>query len=371
MSKAERGIYKRDGSFEVRWREGGRQRSRRFDKLTDARTWRDETRRRKQMGGMAHLLPVNLTLTEFTRRWLEAKVPELSPNTVRGYDFLLNRHVLPFLGSFQLSELRPSVVAQWQDERLADGCGRRSIAQAQALLSTICRAAVARELMQANPCDPIAAPKRTKKSVIPLNPYEVEAIRDHMFSEDQVMEATLVSVMAYAGLRPSEAFALTWEDLANDRIRVTKKVVEGEVVPYTKTQVPRSVTVRGPLQGDLTELAILMDYPHSKELIFARPDGKPMTRTDIGNFRRRVFSPARLAADRPDATPYHLRHSFASMLIVEGELSLPEIAVECGHDLATLVKNYAHVVQGANNNISFAEQIREAREQKTKSQAAA
>ena len=125
------------------------------------------------------------------------------------------------------------------------------------------------------------------------------------------------------------------------------------MVPYTKTQVPRSVTVRGPLQGDLTELAILMDYPHSKELIFARPDGRPMTRTDIGNFRRRVFSPARLAADRPDATPYHLRHSFASMLIVEGELSLPEIAVECGHDLATLVKNYAHVVQGANNNKPF------------------
>ena len=151
MKTVERGIYKRDGMFEVRWREGGRNRSRRFSKLTDARAWRDETRRRKQMGGMAHLLPVNLTLTEFTRRWLEAKIPELSPNTVRGYDFLLNRHVLPFLGSFQLSELRPSVIAQWQEERLADGCGRRSIAQAQALLSTICRAAVARELMQSNP----------------------------------------------------------------------------------------------------------------------------------------------------------------------------------------------------------------------------
>jgi integrase len=371
MKTVERGIYKRDGMFEVRWREGGRNRSRRFSKLTDARAWRDETRRRKQMGGMSHLLPVNLTLTEFTRRWLETKIPDLSPNTVRGYDFLLNRHVLPFLGSFQLSELRPRVIAQWQEERLADGCGRRSIAQAQALLSTICRAAVARELMQSNPCDPIAAPKRARKSVIPLNPYEVEMIRDHMFSEDQVAEATLVSVMAYAGLRPSEAFALTWEDLANDRIRVTKKVVEGEVVPYTKTQVPRSVTIRGPLQGDLVELGILQDYPTDKKLIFPRPDGLPMTRTDIGNFRRRVFAPARIAANRPDATPYHLRHSFASMLITEGELSLPEVAAECGHDLATLVKNYAHIVQGARTNVSFAEQVRDAREQITKSQAVA
>lgn len=371
MNTVERSIYKRDGSYEVRWREGNKQRSRRFDKLEDARTWRDETRRRKQMGGMAHLLPVNLTLTEFTRRWLEAKVPELSPNTVRGYHFLLNRHVLPFLGSFQLSELRPGLIAQWQDERLADGCGRRSIAQAQALLSTICRAAVARELMQANPCDPIAAPKRQKKSVIPLNPFEVEMIRDHMLSRDHLPAATLVSVMAYAGLRPSEAFALTWEDFANDHLRVTKKVVEGEIVPYTKTQVPRSVRVRGPLQGDLAELAIYLEDPSDKELIFPRSDGSPMTRTDIGNFRRRVFGPARIAADRRDATPYHLRHSFASMLIAEGEWSLPEIAGECGHDLQTLLKNYAHIVQGARCNKSFAEQVRDARQQITKSQAVA
>jgi hypothetical protein len=44
------------------------------------------------------------------------------------------------------------------------------------------------------------------------------------------------------------------------------------------------------------------------------------------------------------AVPYDLRHSFASLLIHEGELSIVEIANQLGHSTETLLRVYAHVI---------------------------
>jgi hypothetical protein len=42
--------------------------------------------------------------------------------------------------------------------------------------------------------------------------------------------------------------------------------------------------------------------------------------------------------------PYDLRHSFASLLIHEGEHSLIQISEWMGHSTATLLTHYAHVI---------------------------
>ena len=42
--------------------------------------------------------------------------------------------------------------------------------------------------------------------------------------------------------------------------------------------------------------------------------------------------------------PYDLRHTWASLLIQEGRMTLVEIAEQMGHSTQTLLSTYAHVI---------------------------
>ena len=61
----------------------------------------------------------------------------------------------------------------------------------------------------------------------------------------------LVCVLAYAGLRPSEALALTWNDLRERTLLVERALGADGAVRRTKTGQFRSVRLLAPLRDDL------------------------------------------------------------------------------------------------------------------------
>ena len=46
--------------------------------------------------------------------------------------------------------------------------------------------------------------------MLPLASLGVERLRGHLLETGQMHDAVLVSILPYAGLRPSEALALAW-----------------------------------------------------------------------------------------------------------------------------------------------------------------
>jgi site-specific recombinase XerD len=74
-----------------------------------------------------------------------------------------------------------------------------------------------------------------------------------------------------------------------------------------------------------------------------------------------VFKPAAAVVGlEADAHPYELRHSFVSLLLHDGRLSIVEIAEQLGHSPVMTLDTYAHVVaelKGA-PRVSADEQIR-------------
>jgi hypothetical protein len=62
------------------------------------------------------------------------------------------------------------------------------------------------------------------------------------------------------------------------------------------------------------------------------------------NWNRKHFKPAAEKANVGVTRPYELRHTWASLLIQEGKLTLIEIAAQMGHSVQTLLNNYAHVI---------------------------
>jgi integrase len=58
------------------------------------------------------------------------------------------------------------------------------------------------------------------------------------------------------------------------------------------------------------------------------------------------------------ARPYDLRHSFASLLIAEGRLSIVEIAAQLGHNPTVCLDIYGHVMaERAGGEVASAEDL--------------
>jgi hypothetical protein len=68
--------------------------------------------------------------------------PRLAPSTLKTYAIVWDKHVLPFLGGYQLRELTPAIVAQWRTERHAAGVGDAVLRRAMIVLQGMLKYAV-------------------------------------------------------------------------------------------------------------------------------------------------------------------------------------------------------------------------------------
>jgi integrase len=119
----------------------------------------------------------------------------------------------------------------------------------------------------------------------------------------------LAQSASYAGLRPREALALTWAHIREHTILVERAASLGEIAP-TKTGQTRTVRLLQPLAKDLAEWRLASGRPDDHELIFPGIDGKPWTREQYQNWRKRIYVPTTKACGVDNSRPYDLRHSF-------------------------------------------------------------
>jgi integrase len=272
--------------WRVRWRQGGRYRVQTFDRKGDAVTFGAELRRRQQLGTLTEMDMGRVTLAEYVvGTWCEAYAYQLSPKTWMHYRQLLNKHILPALGPLELRAIRPETIGRWQAERLAAGYGRVSVRYALTLLGAILQRAFENGQIQSNPARAVrkaALPRRTE--VRPLAPAMIERMR----AASSPRDATLISVLAYAGLRPGEALALQWRDIREQTILVERAISLGEEKD-TKTAAHRTVRVLQPLAVDLREWRLRSGRPSDTSLIFPSATGAPWTLAAYQSWRRRAF----------------------------------------------------------------------------------
>jgi len=152
-----------------------------------------------------------------------------------------------------------------------------------------------------------------------------------MLAVGDLMGATIVSVLAYAGLRPGEAVALERFHVRNDTLLIEQAVANGKLKLQKTGRVYRTVDLLSALADDLAVWLELL--PADQSALFLRDDGGLWRTTDWNNFRKRRFYVATEAAGVGRPRPYDLRHSFASLRIREKELSIVELAAGDPEDL--------------------------------------
>jgi integrase len=330
-------------TWKVRWREGGRgsrERSRTFDRKADAMAFDDELRRRRRRGELAPFVGGREALDRYVAEtWARTHAVTLAAKTAKHYASLYDLHLSPFLGELKLVELTPEVVARWQAERVAAGAGRVAVLQALDLLGSILQRAVESGRLSRNPVRLVRRiPRPRRREVRPLAPVTVEAMRAASAARD----AALISVLAYAGLRPQEALALEWGDVRESTLLIERAVSLGQEQD-TRTRVHRTVRLLGPLREDLLAWQLRSGRPEDTALVFPGPTRGVWTKTMYDNWRGRAFARACKAADANAATPYTLRHSFASLLLHEGR-SVIYVARQLGHNARVTLTTYGHVI---------------------------
>ena len=225
---------KSNGKWVDRWREGGRHRQRTFDRRGDRDAFRGERIRRQQLGGLVLLDEGDVTLAVFMEDyWRLHAVPNLEPATRATYRQQWAKHIRPRLGEYELRAITAQVILRELVEPMRRaGAGDPTLLQVLAVLQAIFAYAVTMERVSDNPVSRVAKPKQPGgREVPPVPPTTVEQLRARLGPADALM----VSVLAYAGLRPQELLALQWNDIHERAILVRRKNVDGELYPYTKT----------------------------------------------------------------------------------------------------------------------------------------
>lgn len=195
--------------WRVRWRDArGRNRSRVLGRRADAVVFDAEVRRRKRTGELAALDGGRETLDEYVAgTWASAHAVHLAASTRTLYADTYDRHIAPHLGELRLQDIRSETIAHWQADLVAAGVGKVTVKKAITLLGNILQRAAEGGRIASNP-QRVVRKVRVPRSpeVSPLPPSAIEAMRQASSHRD----ATLISVLAYAGLRPQEALSLRW-----------------------------------------------------------------------------------------------------------------------------------------------------------------
>jgi len=95
---------------------------------------------------------------------------------------------------------------------------------------------------------------------------------EHPLAGGDLRSATLVSVLAYAGVRPGVALALTFGDVRKRTVLVERSVSLGEV-KETKTGRLRSVRLLPPMAEDLSAWRPAPGQPGAETLTFPAASG--------------------------------------------------------------------------------------------------
>jgi len=340
-------VVRKDGQvlWRVRWRQGTHNRSKVLGRKRDAEAFDAEIRRRRRTGELGLMDAGNETLAQFGEEWWRLYAePNLSRSTLRVYAMLWDAHILPRLGELKLRELTVEVLQRYRLDLHAAGVGQGSARKALVMLQGILQRAVEWNRLAANPMVAVKKPPAGRTRLMqPLAPEAVEAMRRLLLSQSFIRDATLISVLAYAGLRPGKALGLRWGSIQERTIRVETAVVEGEMGP-TKTRRARTVRLLRPLARDLAELRLRSGRPADEALVFPGHDGGPWSLTAYKNWRRRFFDRAAEAVGIGGARPYDLRHSFVSLLIHEGR-NVVDVARQAGHAPTMALNTYAHVFE--------------------------
>jgi integrase len=326
-------VHREKGKWRVKYRVAGKQRSRTFDRKSDARTFDAEVTRRRQLGPalVAELDRELMTLEDYVRGPWRAHAATLAKPTRLKYAWALEKHLSELLEQALITIDAPMIAAH-QRLLIERGATPSTVREVMAKLSGILQIATEHGHMPANPARAVrSVPAAPGEEIDPLTPIELECLLGGLRGRDRA----IALLGGHFGLRPLEIRQVRWTDLSENALMIGRaqtkaaarrpRVITGPAVAVRELrawQLESGGRGSDPIIGDLTANALrLWGYKRLRPAVKAATDGRIT-----------------------GATTYTLRHSHASACHYVSTLTVPEICRRLGHSQQTHFLHYAHVI---------------------------
>lgn len=301
----------------------------------------------------------SITLGEWLKRWLdEYKMPILRPSTYSSYSKDIENHILPYLGTKKLMQLKTSEIQKHynyllesgrvQDNGKGKGLSNATVRGIHMVLRESLDSAVREGLIPRNPADGTSPPKIYRKEKRVLTKEELEAFMKLIENDASWYDFFYTEMLT--GMRAGEICGVRWEDFdeENRTLRVVRSVdfAHGElVIGETKTEDgKRTIYLPDSLWGLLAE----RKKGAVSEWIFPNLL-KPALPLDPSKAYRQLKSILK-KGNLPNIRLHDLRHTFTSHAANSGiaPKTLSEIV---GHSKASFtLDHYAHVTGDMQKN---------------------
>ena len=284
------------------------------------------------------------TITWWATRWLDTVAHRVRPATLRSYRKVINRHVLPALGSWPLDDLRPGDVERWTGALSERGLRPSTVALSRRVLAACLSDAERDGRAPRNAARLARAPKvegTTRRRT--LTGTEARHLLDLARTDPD--SGLLVTLALGTGARVGELLALDWSDvdLAAGTVSISRSRSRAGLGPTKSRRGVRTVALP-PFALDALRAETRRAGP-----VIAMADGRPMTPERAGERWRALRARAGL-----DGLRFHdLRGTYATLALARG-IPPKALADVLGHDPAVLLRTYAGPIESGRELIAAA-----------------
>jgi integrase len=324
-----------------------------FATVTDADLWLSKKRVEIEERRWIDPDAGRMTVEAWSARWLAAVSPQLKAKTRASYRSLINSRINPDFGDRELSDLRPISVVEWVASMRTAGLSASRIRQAYRVLSQIMAAAVDNDLIPTTPCRGVRLPRMPQTEPHILT--QLEASR--LVRATAAPHDLLIGLLAFAGLRIGEAFALRRGDfdLVKGLVVIDENLSEADgtlTFDTPKSHQKRVLSLPASLvQRAREHLASVPDDLDA--LLFTNSQGRPLR---YNQWRKAYFDPAVAAVGLTDVTPHDLRASHGTW--VADRHGVMTAAHRLGHGNASVTtRHYARPVAGRDAEVADAMEV--------------
>jgi integrase len=275
----------------------------------------------------------DISVDAYADRWLGLIAATVKPRTLASYTQTLKLHLRPVFGLSKVRMLQRGTIRALLAEKLVSGLERNSVRIIHATLRALLYAAIDDGLIKSNPASRLGKQlklvKRTQERQEQIKAFTREQLGHFLAT---AMEAEpkyarywpLFFTMARTGLRLGEALGVQWADLdpGAREIRVSRALSAGEV-DTPKSGHGRTVDMSQQLGRMLGQLQTIRKTEKLKRgwaemppWVFCSQEGTSLDAANVEKAFKRILEAAELPRH---FTPHSLRHTFASLLLQQGE----------------------------------------------------
>ena len=296
--------------------------------------------------------------------FLENAKANVRETTFKDYHGNLNRHLLPWFKGWKARDIRRAdpeaarrpiygapYVESFRAHLLDSGIGRRTVNKCLTLLGSLFLYAIRREWLETNPAKgtKLGASSRRSDDLVEENilaPPEIQALLAATDPRWRVIILTAV----LTGLREGELLGLAWGDIdwSARQVYVRQQYTAGRFSELKTKASRRRVDLPAELVAELRRWRLACP-PGAHDLVFPNGAGNPESHSNLLN---RGFYPALRRAGLRKIRFHDLRHTYASLLIANGEHP-KRIQALMGHSSINVTMDvYGHLMPGGGDEVA-------------------